>query len=481
MKKSILIILLSASSAFVGAIVAIKWLDKSKNEEAQLTKAALTTDSFRSVSSIPTEVNFLPEGTEDFVLASAKSTSSVVFIQTTSEYEYRSGSWLDWFFDGQKSSQTSAGSGVILSEDGYIVTNNHVVEGADKIRVISGKRTYEAKLIGSDPSSDLAVIKIDEVNLVAIELGNSDEVNVGEWVLAVGNPFNLTSTVTAGIVSAKGRNINLLRDKFPIESFIQTDAAINPGNSGGALVNASGQLIGINTAILSRTGSYAGYGFAVPVNIVKKVFSDITKYGEIQKAYLGAEYLDIDSDISEKLDLDDLNGVLVSHVQKDGAAGKSGLKKGDIIRSIDGTMIESKATIEEIIGNKYPGDEIELVVRRKNNELSKSITLTNREGGTGILKKSIYTSEDLEATFEVVSKVEIDLYDIRSGVKVTSFERNGFFDQLDIPEGFIITQINNIPIDKPEELVEVMEQVKGRVRIYGVKKDGRKVYYPYYF
>lgn len=481
MKKVFFVILLSASSAFIGAITAIKFSAKSSNGELLVSNTSLKNDPFFSIQTQPSEIKFLPEGTEDFVMASAKSTSSVVFIQTSSEYEYRQGNWLDWFFDAQPSSQISSGSGVIMSKDGYIVTNNHVIEDADKIRVISGKKTYEAELVGRDPSSDLAVIRINETGLSAISLGNSDQVNVGEWVLAVGNPFNLTSTVTAGIVSAKGRNINLLKDRFPIESFIQTDAAINPGNSGGALVNASGELIGINTAILSRTGSYAGYGFAIPVNIVKKVFNDIIKYGEVQKAYLGAEYIDIDSEISEKLALENLSGVLLTRIQANGASAKGGLKRGDIIVSVNGEEIENRGTIEEMIGNKYPGEELMIDLKRDGKYLSKSITLTNREGGTGILKRRIYSSENLKATFEAVSKVERDLFDIKSGVKVIGFERNGFFNQLDIPEGFIITQINNTPVDKPEELAEMLRNANGRVKIYGVDKRGRKVYYPYYF
>jgi len=481
MKKVVFIILVCTGSAFFGAVMAVKWLSKSNDRSVQVVNTAFSGDSYFPISTTSQTTKFLPEGTVDFVMASAKSTSSVVFIQTTSEYDYRSGNWLDWFFEAQPSSQVSSGSGVILSEDGYIITNNHVIEDADKIRVISGKRTYEAQLVGRDPSTDLAVIKIDESNLSAIVLGNSDQVNVGEWVLAVGNPFNLTSTVTAGIVSAKGRNINLLKDRFPIESFIQTDAAINPGNSGGALVNASGQLIGINTAILSRTGSYAGYGFAIPVNIVKKVFNDITKYGEVQKAYLGAEYMDVDSEISQKLALNDLSGVLLTRVQTNGASAKGGLKKGDVILKVEGMEIENRATVEEIIGNKYPGDELSVLINRNGKQISKSITLTNREGTTGVIKKTEYVSKHLEVTFESVSQMEREMYDIKSGVKVSTFVKNGFFDQLDIPVGFIITQINNVPTDRPEDIADILGEAKGRVRIYGVDKEGRKVYYPYYF
>lgn len=416
----------------------------------------------------------------DFVLASNKSKESVVFIQTLSEYEYRTGNWLDWFFEPRASQQISSGSGVIFSPDGYIVTNNHVIDKADKIRVIYGKRTFEAKLAGRDPSTDLAVIKVEEEGLPAISLGNSNEINVGEWVLAVGNPFNLTSTVTAGIISAKGRNINILRDKFPIESFIQTDAAINPGNSGGALVNMDGNLIGINTAILSRTGSYAGYGFAIPVNIVKKVFEDIKNYGEVQKAFTGAEFVDIDGELGRKMNLDNLSGVIVANIQRESAAARK-LQKGDVIRSINGRRIESKAYLEEYIGNLYPGDEVTLNIERDGQKLTETLTLTNREGTTGIIRRDVYSSEWLEATFESVPKVERDMLGIPSGVKVVGYKSTGIFAELGIPEGFIITNINNTAIENPKELSNILEKIKGRVIISGIDKRGRKVYYPFYF
>lgn len=418
---------------------------------------------------------------DDFVWASEKSKSSVVFIQTLSEYEHRTGSWLEWFLEPRSSQQISSGSGVILTKDGFIVTNNHVVDNADRIKVIHGKMTYEAELIGTDPSTDLAVIKVDQQNLPAVTFGNSNEVNVGEWVLAVGNPFNLTSTVTAGIVSAKGRNINILKDKFPIESFIQTDAAINPGNSGGALINMQGELVGINTAILSQTGSYTGYGFAVPSNIVKKVFEDIKNYGEVQKAFTGADFVDIDGELASKMNLKDLSGVIVANVQKDGAAAKSNLQKGDVIRSLNGRKIENKAYLEEYLGNMYPGDKVNLVVERDGKELEKTLTLTNREGTTGIIKRNIYTSEWLSATFESVSKVEKDLLGIQSGIKVIDYKRYGPFSELGIPKGFIITRINNTEINDPERFTEILHKIKGRVIISGVDRRGRQVYYPYQF
>ncbi len=416
----------------------------------------------------------------DFVKASEVSTSSVVFITTVSEYEYRTGTPFDWFFEPRSSQRIGSGSGVIFSNDGYIVTNNHVIEDADKIKVTIGKRTYPAQLVGRDPSTDLAVLKVEDGNLPSIPLGNSKEVKVGEWVLAVGNPFNLTSTVTAGIVSAKGRNINILQDKFPIESFIQTDAAINPGNSGGALVNQEGELIGINTAILSRTGSYAGYGFAVPVDIVKKVFNDIVKYGEVQKVFAGVDFIDIDSDLGDRLELKDLNGVLVGNIRAEGAAEKAGLKEGDVIKAINKEEIANKAEIEEYIANLYPGDEISLTVIRGNKTLEKRMVLLNRNGETGIIRREVFYSDFLGAEFEIVSKVERDLLRIENGVKIVDIDNSGYFSQFDLPEGFIITAINRRPIETPEELTDILGKIKGRLEIYGINENGRKVYYSYY-
>lgn len=416
---------------------------------------------------------------EDFVEASRKSTPSVVFIQTLSEYEYRSGGWMDWFFEPRRSQRVGSGSGVIFSKDGYIITNYHVIDGADEITVIAGKRSYSAELIGVDPSSDLAVIKVASHALPQIELGNSDDISVGEWVLAVGNPFNLTSTVTAGIVSAKGRNINLLREKFPIESFIQTDAAINPGNSGGALVNADGKLVGINTAILSRTGSYAGYGFAIPVNIVSKVFKDIVKYGEVQKAFVGAEFIDIDSDIARRLEIAHLDGIIVSDILPNGAADKAGLRKGDVVRRVNGQQIMGKANFEEFIANSYPGDQLDILIERNNKLSSKKLILTNKEGTTGIVKRNVYTSSALGVTFEGVSKVEKNLLGIQNGVKVVDFKKTGFFAELSIPKGFIIIQVNNRIIEDPEALAEILETIRGRFDIIGLDNRGRKVYYPF--
>ncbi|MFK7953910.1 MAG: trypsin-like peptidase domain-containing protein [Ekhidna sp.] len=468
-------------AGIAGAFLVVNHLTNDKTHqktEDTFSHVSITNSSdFTPIYNQPKTQTLLPS--EDFVDAASKSTSSVVFIQTLSEVEYRSGGWMDWFFEPRSSQQLGSGSGVVFSEDGYIVTNNHVVLDADEIKVIAGKRTYSADLVGRDPSSDLAVIKINSNDLPVIGKGNSEKVNVGEWVLAVGNPFNLTSTVTAGIVSAKGRNINILKDKFPIESFIQTDAAINPGNSGGALVNSNGELIGINTAILSRTGSYAGYGFAIPVNIVKKIFNDIVKYGEVQKAFAGAEFIDIDSDLSSRLEISNLDGVIIADVKKDGAAEKAGIEKRDVIRKINSEIIYSRANIEELIAKSYPGDQLNIIVEREGEMIGKRLVLTNRNGTTGIIKRNIFESEELQASFEAVSKVERDLLGISSGVKVIDYKTNGFFSGMGIPKGFIITQINNKTVDDPEELAKALKKIRGRFDVIGIDSRGRKVYYPF--
>ncbi len=486
MKKYLLVAMIGFGTGLAGVYVGWNLLTNQFDQPVDVAfSSAIANSSSEHLQNTPVNQPIadrtFTEATADFSYASERTTPSVVFIQTLSEYEYRTGSWLDWFFEPRTSQQIGSGSGVILSGDGYIVTNNHVIDDADVIKVTHNKKSYDAQLVGIDPSTDIAVLKIEAQNLPAVKIGQSDQVKVGEWVLAVGNPFNLTSTVTAGIVSAKGRNINILRDKFPIESFIQTDAAINPGNSGGALVNQQGELIGINTAILSKTGSYAGYGFAVPANIVKKVYNDIVKYGEVQKAFIGAEYVDIDSDMADKMQLTNLNGVIVANVQRQGAAAEAGLEKGDVLRMVNGTQIVSKAYLEEYIGNLYPGDKLTVVLQREGKEITKNLTLTNREGTTGIIVRNLVTSDYLSATFENVSKVERDLIGISHGVKVVDYTASGFFAELGIPEGFIITNINNTTIENPKELIDILEKIRGRVIISGIDKRGRKVYYPYYF
>lgn len=450
------------------------------NTTSSFAKNTNTFESRNSISQSGRSAYSIPG--EDFIEASEISTKSVVYIKNISEYSRRS--YFQWFFDqgSQTETRVSSGSGVIFSKDGYIVTNNHVVDDADRLEVDYNRKTYGATLIGTDPSTDLAVLKIEASDLPQIKTGSSKNLSVGEWVIAVGNPFNLTSTVTAGIVSAKGREINILQGKFPIESFIQTDAAINPGNSGGALVNRAGELVGINTAILSRTGSYAGYGFAVPVDIVNKIVTDLIQYGEVQKAFFGGEVSDYTEKIAERLDLkieDEIEGVLLSYIQNDGAAERSGLKEGDIILAVEGVNINTRSEFEEELSYRSPGDKVKVTYQRNGRTQETQLTLTNREGTTSILQREIITSESLGAQFEAVPKVEREILGIDYGVRVFNIGL-GLVKRIGINEDFVITDINRNAIDNPEKLVEILERIRGRVIIEGVNSQGREGYYSFY-
>jgi len=483
MRKVLGIIVISFLSGVSGAYFYSNTLDHSNGIELRSNFSESTQDPISTRESAFL-INSLPDD-ENFIEASVNGTSSVVYIKNISSRSYGT-SFFDWYFGdrGRNIETVSSGSGVILSSDGYIVTNNHVVKGAEKIEVVHERNTFVAKLIGVDPSSDLAVIKIEGKNFPAIKIGSSQKVKVGQWVLAIGNPFNLTSTVTAGIVSAKGRELNILEDNFPIESFIQTDAAINPGNSGGALVNTAGELVGINTAILSRTGSYAGYGFAVPSDIVNKVVTDIIEYGEVQKAFVGIRVIDLNSEVIKNLDLKvdgfDKNGVVINFLQKDGAADKAGLKEKDIIVDIDGKQISTRSDFEELISYQSPGNIIGLTIIRNQKKLSKKVTLTNREGTTTILKREIYASEYLGADLETVSKVERDMLEIKYGVKIVKVYDRGLLSNLGLNSGFIITDINYDEIHSPQDLIDALSNYRGRVRMEGIDATGRKGYYTFY-
>lgn len=419
----------------------------------------------------------------NFNLASEQSTPTVVYIKTTSTSPSRS--FDDWFFGGffnQPQTVINSGSGVIVSKDGYIVTNNHVIEKATKVEVIlNNKQSFEATVIGTDPSTDLALLKINsQNNLTAISFFNSNEVKVGDWVLAVGNPFNLTSTVTAGIVSAKGRNLNILNNLFPIESFIQTDAAINPGNSGGALVNLNGELVGINTAIYSRTGSYNGYGFAIPANIVSKVIRDLKEYGAVQRAFVEAVVIDVDNAILEKLKLNGAKGVFVSEVSNESNAKKAGLKKEDLILQIDGTPINSKAEFDEQISYRRPGEKINMQIFRKGERINIAFMLTNSEGTTDLVKqKEIATSDKLGADFEAITKLERDKFKTNNGFRITNI-RNGIIRRMGLRDGFIITHINKIELTESKQVIDLLENMRGNIVIEGINPDGRRTYHSFY-
>lgn len=372
-----------------------------------------------------------------------------------------------------------SGSGVIINADGYIVTNNHVINQADDIEVVlSDNRSYTARVIGTDPQSDLAVIKIEETALPYLNLVNSDDIQVGEWVLAVGNPFNLTSTATAGIVSAKGRNINILTDSLAIESFIQTDAAVNPGNSGGALVDMNGNLIGVNTAIASPTGAFSGYAFAVPSNIVSKVVEDLMTYGIVQRGLLGVQISNVNNDIVNENNLSVSRGAYVGEVGPNSAAKAAGIKKGDVITSIDGNTIRTSADVIGLIGRKRPGDKVRVTVNREGKELSYDVTLRNREGTLEMIKRE---KEEvlsvLGAELESVDKKTLNRLGLKNGVRVKRLVAGKIRKSTDMREGFIITKIDNQPITSKEQVVRILENKAGGILIEGVYENSRQTYY----
>lgn len=407
----------------------------------------------------------------DFSGAAAKAIPSVVFINSISQSTASYSNW-DWIFGrAQQNTRVASGSGVIFTDDGYIVTNNHVVESAEKLQVIYNKKAYDAELIGTDPSTDLAVLKIKETNLQPAVLGSSRDLAVGEWVIAVGNPFSLQSTVTAGIVSAKGRRINIVEDRFPIESFIQTDAAINPGNSGGALVNKNGELVGINTAISSPTGSYTGYAFAVPIDIAKKIVSDLIKYGIVQKPFWGGSVLDYDYAVAQKYNLKasgDFRGVVLAELEKEGVARQAGLELGDIITKFGDTEVNSKSEFEEELSHHYPGEKITFTYYRDGKPGIVSMTLVNRNGGTGFIKRQIFSDATLGAELEAVEY----------GVKISKI-RDGLFKRLGLPENYTIISINRQRVKNPQEVIDFFQKYRGRVLLYGINSS--KEEYPLQF
>jgi serine protease Do len=420
----------------------------------------------------------------DFTEPSEKVTPAVVYIVSTiqsngnSTYRNPFG-----FFDmPDPGPQQGSGSGVIISSDGYIATNNHVIDKATSIQVtLNDKRSYMARLIGTDPQTDLALLKIDEEDLAFVPFGNSDEVKVGQWVLAVGNPFNLTSTVTAGIVSAKGRNINLLRTRdnlHAIENFIQTDAAVNPGNSGGALVNLNGRLIGINTAIATQTGSFSGYSFAVPVNIVKKVMDDLLKFGAVQRGFLGISIQDIDAKLADEKGLKKIEGVYVADVSSDGAAKKAGIKEGDIILKINDRNVNASSELQEEVSRYYPGDSISVTVNRKNDLKTIVVILRNKDGKTDLVK-----TEPSEKDYEVsgaklrnITRDERTKLKISHGVGIEKLS-SGAFRTAGVEEGFVITHIDKRPVYAAEEVLNMLKGKKGAVLIEGFTKEGNEKVY----
>ena len=372
------------------------------------------------------------------------------------------------------------GSGVVINENGYIITNNHVIDEADEIEVtLHNNTTYKANIVGTDPSTDLALLQIKAEDLTVLPLVNSDDVNVGEWVLAVGNPFSLNSTVTAGIVSAKARNININKDKFAVESFIQTDAAINPGNSGGALVNLNGDLIGINTAIASRTGTYNGYGFAVPSNIVGKVVEDLLNYGVVQRGMLGINIATLNAQLAKEKDIKLSQGVYVANLQEDGAADKAGIKAEDVITAIDGKTVHTSPELQELIARKRPGDEVTVTLVRNGKEKDINVVLESRTGATKIKKKEHQMLLNmLGANLEEIDRDTAKKLNISDGVKVTELFAGKLRKETEIEEGFIITHIDGRKVKTVDDVIKALENKQGGTMLEGIYEDvpGKRYY-----
>ena len=422
----------------------------------------------------------------DFTNAAEKSVNAVVHIKTISEQvnNLNYDPFSEWFYGPQKRqqnySQEGSGSGVIISDDGYIVTNNHVVAEADKIEVIlNDRRTYVGEVIGADASTDVALIRIKEKNLPFLSYGNSELVRVGEWALAVGNPFNLESTVTAGIISAKGRSNILDVNKRPIESFIQTDAAVNPGNSGGALVNTNGELIGINTAIASNNGAYQGYSFAVPVNIVKKIVSDLVEFGMVQRAYFGVSIRDLDAKFAADKNIKLLKGVYVNGVTLGGSAEDAGIQEGDVITKIESSNVWSVSELQEQLSKYRPGDKINIVAMRNNKEMNIAAVLKSLDNTTTLIKKSEVTKRSLTALgadFEEMTSDQLAKLRINNGVKIKKLVA-GKLLQVGIKEGFVITSIDKKKVSNTADITNLLENKTGTVLIEGFYPNGARAYY----
>lgn len=483
MKRTLSIIGLSFVAAAIGAAATAFVISKNTNTNVEIVERVVETSPQLGAHF----TTYTQGGYPDLTYAAENAVKAVVNIEVISEVAVPSG--YNPFFDFfgipqqqgmQKREQRSGGSGVIISTDGYIVTNNHVVENSTKLRVkLNDGRTFEARKIGTDPATDVALIKVEAENLPTLAFGSSDALRLGEWVLAIGSPFDLQSTITAGIVSAKARQLDVIPDDFRLESFIQTDAAVNPGNSGGALVNARGELVGINTVIKSSTGSYIGYSFAVPESIVRKVVDDLKEYGIVQRALLGITYRYIDQEFIDAMGEDTrittVGGVYVASVVEGGAASEAGLRKGDVITNIDGVDIDAPSKLAEQIGKHRPNDKIKIIVKRGDNVKHFEVTLRNKAGGAELLPSDavdvvkVLGGRFIEADAKLCKKL-----DIRGGVQVVQVSADGLLARARVREGFVITHINDRSVNSVADLNAITNKVQS---IDGVYPDGRAASY----
>lgn len=475
MKKSVVTVMISAVVAGFTAFGVVKACNL--NVPAGSAGSPADGAAFRTV-------NLSQSGYPDFTYAAESAVDAVVYVKVTveSKQTYIQDPFFRFFFgdEGQPQSreQQGSGSGVIIRQDGYIVTNNHVVDGATKVEVtLNNNKTYPAAVIGTDPATDVAIIKIDASGLPVVPFGNSDDLRLGQWVIAIGSPYDLRSTITAGIVSAKGRQMPHYNGEFKIESFIQTDAAVNPGNSGGALVNQKGELVGVNTAIISQTGSYTGYSFAIPSNIVRKIAEDLIDYGSVKRASLGVLMSQIDDKKAKELKLFAPKGVYIEEVQKGSAADKAGMKKGDVLISVDSTEIVSPSFLQEKVNSYRPGDKAAVTVIRDGEKKTLEVTFQGTASETGTVDSdgsvAFYGSKLRPAEKEKLSRLGL-----KAGVEIVSVG-DGKVREAGVKEGFIILYVNDQPVSSPEEVVNIAKKAKRSVYIEGVTPSGRAGYFAF--
>jgi Do/DeqQ family serine protease len=426
------------------------------------------------------------EGQIDFTFAAEQTVHAVVHVHTKTMMGSTSDNpIMEWFYGDRYSSKPQIangyGSGVIISGDGYIITNNHVIENAESVEVtLNDKRTFTAKVVGRDPGSDIALLKIKAESLPYIKYGDSEQLRLGEWVLAVGNPFNLTSTVTAGIVSAKGRSLGLNEGSYKVESFIQTDAALNMGNSGGALVNTKGLLVGITSAILSPSGAYSGNSFAIPVTIVKKVVNDLKEFGEVQRAIIGVNIQDVDADVASKQNLSEVKGALVTRIIPSGSAQEAGMKENDVIIKFDGQAVNSVAELQEQVGKHRPGDKATVTYIRNGKESTIPITLKNVAGNTKVVTTTMEDSQDIVfgARLQSLSSSEMNSLNTDYGVKVLEVNK-GKFKDIGMARGYIIMGINGKKVKTPDDVRQLTDNGAKLKSIEGVLPDGTEFNYTF--
>ena len=475
MKRGILITVLSAIAGGLTAYAVVKSM---ASDELSVVETMSEGARFRTV-------NLSQDNWPDFTYAAESAVDAVVYVKVTTTQTMQQGpsSIFDYFFGypqggpaPQQREKVGSGSGVIIRKDGYIVTNNHVIDGATKIEVtLNNNQTYPATLVGTDPATDVALLKVEADNLPVIPFGDSDKLRLGEWVIAIGSPYDLRSTITAGIVSAKGRSMPSYTGEFKVESFIQTDAAVNPGNSGGALVDKAGNLVGINTAIYSQTGSYSGYSFAVPVNIVKKIAYDLMDYGSVKRAVLGITMAPIDDKIVEELKLSSRNGVYINEVSKSGAADKAGIKAGDVLIAIDSTKVTTASSVQEIVSTFSPGDKAVVTVIRDGKEKEIEVTFkgSSQENGTLADDGSVafYGSSIKSADEKLLEK-----FGLKNGVEIVELGPGKLMDAGAV-EGFIILYVNDHPVKTPQDVIDIVKKSKRTVFVEGITPAGRVGYF----